>query len=97
MPSGHGSSPKPGPDAPSRSAPLYLALATLLFALFVGNVAAGSLRGAPVVGDVGEMLLLFGASIAFVAAVGRAERRRNERAAAAPRPPPPTGEPHDPS
>ena len=72
---------------------MFLALAAVLFALFAANVALGSLRGAPFLGDVAEMLLLFGASIAFVVAMGRAERHRGARAA---RPhTPPSGEPHD--
>lgn len=57
---------------------------------------AGSLRGTPFVGDVGEMLLLFGTSIAFTLAIARAERDARERVAGRPSKPT-TGEPHDPS
>lgn len=73
---------------------MYLALSVLLFALFTANVVAGSMRGTPFIGDVGEMLLLLGASIAFVAAIDRAERDARIAATTAP-PPAPTGDTHD--
>ena len=54
-----------------------LALALVLFAIFVTNVSIGSFGGSPFLGIVGEMLLLFAASISFVAAVLR--REANEK------------------
>ncbi len=52
---------------------MFLMTAVFLFALFALNVATGSYGAAPFLGDVGEMLLLFAASIAFVAAVLKRE------------------------
>lgn len=48
---------------------MALALATVLFLAFFANVVLGALGGNAVLGDVGEMLVLFAASIAFVAAI----------------------------
>jgi len=45
----------------------------VLFFLFVANVVLGSATGSPVLGDVPEMLILFAASICFVAAILRRE------------------------
>jgi len=52
---------------------MFLIAAGTLFAIFALNVALGSFGGAPFLGDVGEMLLLFSASVAFVAAVLKRE------------------------
>lgn len=52
---------------------MLLALASVFFAVFVINVSIGSFGGSPFLGNVGEMLLLFAVSIAFVAAVLRGE------------------------
>lgn len=52
---------------------MYLVTAVLLFAIFVVNVVLGALSGSPFLGDIGEMLMLFAASIAFVVAVLRRE------------------------
>lgn len=52
---------------------MFLAAAGVLFAIFVLNVTMGSMTGMPVLGIVGEMLLLFAASIAFVVAILRRE------------------------
>ena len=43
--------------------------AIALFAIFAVNVAMGAISNAAFLSDVGEMLLLFAASIAFVAAI----------------------------
>ncbi|MEM7524140.1 MAG: hypothetical protein AAF360_10360 [Pseudomonadota bacterium] len=48
---------------------MRLAAAILLIAVFTANVALGSRNGGAFLGDVGEMLVLFAASIAFVAAI----------------------------
>ena len=48
---------------------MALIASALLFVVFAVNVAMGSFTGAGFLGDVGEMLLLFAASIAFVAAI----------------------------
>lgn len=52
---------------------MALIAASLLFGVFVINVIMGSATGAGFLGDVGEMLLLFAASIAFVAAILKRE------------------------
>ena len=54
---------------------MALAVASILFLLYVANVILGAFSGAPILGNVGEMLILFCASIAFVAAILRREAR----------------------
>jgi hypothetical protein len=49
----------------------------ILFAAFFANVLLGALRIGAVLGDVVEMLVLFGACILFVIAVLGLERREN--------------------
>lgn len=58
---------------------MLLAAASALFALFVINVSIGSFGGSPFLGIVGEMLLLFTASVVFVAAVLRKEADEKTR------------------
>jgi hypothetical protein len=55
---------------------MFLLVAIVLFAIFTINVALGAFSGSAFVGDVGEMLILFGASIAFTGAILRAERAK---------------------
>lgn len=50
-----------------------MGLAALLFGVFAVDVVIGSLGGSAFLGDVGEMLTLFAASLAFVAAILRRE------------------------
>ncbi len=59
---------------------MFLLSAAVLFAVFALNVAMGAFAGNPFLGDVGEMLVLFAASIAFVVAVLKREaaRKSNE-------------------
>ena len=52
---------------------MFLLLAAVLFSVFIANVVMGATGGTQFLGDVGEMILLFAASIAFVAAIIRAE------------------------
>ena len=52
----------------------FLAAAVLL-ALFVANVTVGSIQGTPWVGNVSEMLILLGASVAFVIGILQREAR----------------------
>ncbi|WP_323765360.1 hypothetical protein [Marinovum sp.] len=59
---------------------MFLITAAILFAVFVANVLVGATGGAQFLGDVGEALLLFAASVAFVLAILRreaAEKNRN--------------------
>lgn len=52
---------------------MALAAATVLFGLFVLNVILGALTGNQYLNDVSEMVVLFVASILFVAAILRRE------------------------
>ena len=52
---------------------MALAIAVILFLIYLANVVAGAMTSAPFVGDVYEMLILFAASIFFVAAILRRE------------------------
>lgn len=52
---------------------MALLLAALLVVVFVANVAIGSVSGDPILGNVAEMLLLFGASGLFVVTVLKKE------------------------
>ncbi len=58
---------------------MALVLAAILFAIFVANVMMEAFAGAGILGDVGEMLVLFFASVAFVAAILRREARDQTR------------------
>ncbi|WP_299473211.1 hypothetical protein [uncultured Roseibium sp.] len=55
---------------------MLLALAAVLFAAFVINVSIGSMGGTPLLGNVGEMLLLLAVSIAFTASVLKREAKK---------------------
>lgn len=57
---------------------MALIIAALFIIVFVANVAMGSVSGNPILGNVPEMLLLFGASICFVIAVLKKETERDE-------------------
>jgi hypothetical protein len=52
---------------------MLLVVAAVLFAAFVINVSLGSFGATPLLGNVGEMLLLFAVSIAFTASVLKRE------------------------
>ncbi len=52
---------------------MFLITAGILFAVFLLNVVIGSAGGNPFLSDVGEMLILFAASLAFVAAILKRE------------------------
>jgi hypothetical protein len=56
---------------------MALIVAALLVVVFVANVVIGSVSGDPILGNVAEMLLLFGASISFVTAVLKKEAERD--------------------
>ena len=57
---------------------MMLAIAAVLFAVFVVDVVMGALADASYLNDVQEMLMLFAASIAFVAAIIRREKRSKQ-------------------
>ena len=50
-------------------------IALVLVAAFTANVVVGAVGDAPVVGNVVEMLILFGAAIAFSVGILRSEAR----------------------
>lgn len=52
---------------------MQLILSAILFSVFALNVIAGSMGGTVYLGDVQEMLVLFAAAIAFVAAILKRE------------------------
>lgn len=56
---------------------MYLAAAIIVFAIYFANVALGAFAGNAFLGDVGEMLVLFAASILFVVAILQKEAARN--------------------
>ena len=53
---------------------MYLAATIVLFLAYLGNVLLGSSGGNPLLGEVGEALLLLGVAVCFVIAILRAER-----------------------
>ncbi|MEM7189201.1 MAG: hypothetical protein AAF439_06290 [Pseudomonadota bacterium] len=58
---------------------MFLAASVIVFAIYFLNVAMGAFASAAFLGDVGEMLVLFVASILFVVAIlqKEADRERN--------------------
>jgi hypothetical protein len=52
---------------------MALFVAAVFFAAYGANVVAGAYTHSPFLGDVGEMLLLWGASVAFVVAILKRE------------------------
>ena len=57
---------------------MMLAVAAVLFAAFVADVVMGALADTSFLTDVQEMLMLFAASIAFVAAILTREKKSKE-------------------
>lgn len=56
---------------------MLLFASLIVFLAFFANVAAGALLGTVLLGDVGEMLILFAASILFVIAILKKEADRD--------------------
>ena len=48
---------------------MFLAASLIVFVVYFTNVALGAFAGSAFLGDVGEMLVLFAASILFVVAI----------------------------
>ena len=57
---------------------MFLAASILVFAVYFANVSLGAFADSAVFGDVGEMLILFSASILFVVAILQSEAVRKE-------------------
>ena len=58
---------------------MFLAAAVAVFAIYFANVALGAFAGSEFLGDVGEMLVLFAASILFVVAILKKEADRKKK------------------
>lgn len=58
---------------------MFLFASLIVFLVYFANVAAGAFWDRVVFGDVGEMLVLFAASILFVIAILKKEADRNQR------------------
>ena len=58
---------------------MALAIAAVLFCVFVTNVALGAFGGTQFLNDIQEALMLFTAAIAFVAAILRAEAKKKSK------------------
>ncbi len=56
---------------------MFLAASIIVFAIYFANVAMGAFAGNAFLGDVGEMLVLFAASILFVVAILKKEADRD--------------------
>ncbi|MDU8945463.1 hypothetical protein [Ovoidimarina sediminis] len=48
---------------------MFIVITLGLFSVFLANVVLGAFGGTQFMGDVGEMLVLFGASLAFVVVI----------------------------
>ncbi|WP_109312496.1 hypothetical protein [Ruegeria sp. AU67] len=58
---------------------MFLATSALVFAIYFANVALGAFANSAFLGDVGEMLVLFAASILFVVAILKKEAARDAK------------------
>ncbi|MGV6804493.1 MAG: hypothetical protein ACWA49_09825 [Ruegeria sp.] len=58
---------------------MFLAASAVVFVVYFANVALGAFAGSAFLGDVGEMLVLFAASILFVVAILKKEAERDEK------------------
>ncbi|QFT72953.1 hypothetical protein [Ruegeria sp. THAF33] len=56
---------------------MYLAASVIVFVIYFANVALGAFASSAFLGDVGEMLVLFAASILFVVAILKKEADRD--------------------
>ena len=58
---------------------MFLAASVIVFVAYFSNVALGAFANAAVLGDVGEMIVLFIASILFVVAILQKEADRKNK------------------
>lgn len=58
---------------------MFLAASVIVFAIYFANVALGAFANSAFLGDVGEMLVLFAASILFVVAILKKEADRETK------------------
>ena len=57
---------------------MFLAASVIVFTVYFANVALGAFTGTAFLGDVGELLVLFAASILFVVAILQKEADRKK-------------------
>jgi hypothetical protein len=57
---------------------MYLAISIAVFVVYFSNVALGAFADSAVLGDVGEMVVLFAAAILFVVAILQKEAERKK-------------------
>ena len=57
---------------------MFLAASIAVFLVYFSNVALGAFAGSAFLGDVGEMLVLFAASILFVVAIIKREAEEKQ-------------------
>jgi uncharacterized membrane protein len=60
---------------------LILIASAIVFALYFANVSLGAFSGSAVLGDVGEMIVLFIATILFVVAILKKEKEKKQEQA----------------
>ena len=58
---------------------MFLLSSLVVFAIFFANVALGAFAGSAFLGDIGEMLVLFVASLLFVVGVLRKEADQKKK------------------
>ena len=58
---------------------MFLFAFIIVFVIYFANVAMGAFAGSAFLGDVGEMLVLFAASILFVVAILQKEADRKNK------------------
>lgn len=58
---------------------MFLAASLIVFVVYFVNVALGAFAGSAFLGDVGEMLVLFAASVLFVVAILQKEADRKNQ------------------
>lgn len=64
---------------PHTGTKMFLFASLIVFVVYFANVAMGAYGGTTFLGDVGEMLVLFAASILFVIAILKKEADRNKK------------------
>ena len=58
---------------------MILIASAIVFILYFANVTLGAFTGSAMLGDVGEMLVLFVATILFVVAIVKKEAERDSK------------------
>lgn len=58
---------------------MILIASAIVFTLYFTNVSLGAFTGSAILGDVGEMLVLFVATILFVVAILKKEAERDSK------------------